>query len=280
MSNHLTHEGTKNMTIKKALTVAGSDTSGGAGIQADLKTFQEFDVYGMTALTTIVCMEPETWDHQVFPVALDIVETQLKTVIEGIGIDAMKTGMLGSVEIIELVSQYIDHYNLKRVVIDPVMVCKGTDEVLQPENTEAMIEFLLPRADLVTPNLFEASQLAKSGPIKTLEQMQEAAAVIHEKGAKNILIKDRGKIQAGKAMDLLYDGSKFEWFEVDAISTPYTHGAGCTSSASVTAGLAKGLTVRESVQQAKLFITQAISNGFRLNKFVGPTRHSAHRRTE
>lgn len=265
------------MTIKKALTVAGSDTSGGAGIQADLKTFQEFDVYGMTALTTIVCMEPKTWNHQVFPVALDVVETQLKTVIEGIGIDAMKTGMLGSVEIIELVSQYIDRYNLKRVVIDPVMVCKGTDEVLQPENTEAMIEFLLPRADLVTPNLFEASQLAKSGPIKSLEQMQEAAAVIHSKGAKNVLIKDRGKIKEGKAMDLLYDGTNFEWFEADAVITQYTHGAGCTSSAAVTAGLAKGLTVRESVQQAKSFITQAIANGFKLNEFVGPTRHSAHR---
>ncbi|MFC7678462.1 pyridoxine/pyridoxal/pyridoxamine kinase [Paenibacillus sp. GCM10028914] len=267
------------MTIKKALTVAGSDTSGGAGIQADLKTFQEFDVYGMTALTTIVCMEPKTWNHQVFPVALDVVESQLKTVIEGIGFDAMKTGMLGSVEIIELVSQYIDRYNLKRVVIDPVMVCKGTDEVLQPENTEAMIEFLLPRADLVTPNLFEASQLAKSGPIKTLDQMQEAAAVIHSKGAKNVLIKDRGKLQEGKAMDLLYDGTNFEWFEADAVVTAYTHGAGCTSSAAVTAGLAKGLTVRESVEQAKAFITQAIANGFKLNEFVGPTRHSAHRST-
>lgn len=265
------------MTIKKALTIAGSDTSGGAGIQADLKTFQEFDVYGMTALTTIVCMEPKTWNHQVFPVALDVVETQLKTVIEGIGIDAMKTGMLGSVDIIELVSQYMDRYNLKRVVIDPVMVCKGTDEVLQPENTEAMIEFLLPRADLVTPNLFEASQLAKSGPIKSLEQMQEAAAVIHSLGAKNVLIKDRGKIKEGKAMDLLYDGTNFEWFEADAVVTQYTHGAGCTSSAAVTAGLAKGLTVRESVQQAKSFITHAIANGFKLNEFVGPTRHSAHR---
>ncbi|MGG1876152.1 bifunctional hydroxymethylpyrimidine kinase/phosphomethylpyrimidine kinase [Paenibacillus cisolokensis] len=265
------------MTIKKALTVAGSDTSGGAGIQADLKTFQEFDVYGMTALTTIVCMEPSTWDHQVFPVATDIVETQLKTVLEGIGIDAMKTGMLGSVDIIELVARYIDRYKLQRVVIDPVMVCKGTDEVLQPENTEAMLQFLLPRADLVTPNLFEASQLAKTGPITSLEQMQEAAKIIHERGAKNVLIKDRGKLQEGKAMDLLYDGTTFEWFEADAIVTQYTHGAGCTSSASITAGLAKGLTVREAIQQAKAFITQAIAGGFPLNQFVGPTRHSAHR---
>ncbi|WP_211746008.1 pyridoxine/pyridoxal/pyridoxamine kinase [Paenibacillus sp. Marseille-Q4541] len=265
------------MTIRKALTVAGSDTSGGAGIQADLKTFQEFDVYGMTALTTIVCMEPNTWDHQVFPVELGIVETQLKTVIEGIGFDAMKTGMLGSVEIIELVSRYIDRYKLNRIVIDPVMVCKGTDEVLQPENTEAMIEFLLPRADLVTPNVFEASQLAKTGPITTLEQMQEAASIIHDLGAKHVLIKDRGKIREGKAVDLLYDGQTFEWFEAGAILTQYTHGAGCTSSAAITAGLAKGRTVRESVSGAKTFVTQAISNGFPLNKFVGPTRHSAHR---
>ena len=265
------------MTIKKALTVAGSDTSGGAGIQADLKTFQEHDIYGMTALTTIVCMEPGTWNHQVYPVDLHIVEAQLKTVIEGIGIDAMKTGMLGSVDIIELTAQYIQRYQLQRVVIDPVMVCKGTDEVLQPENTEAMIQFLLPHADLVTPNLFEASQLAKTGPITTLEQMQEAAAVIHSKGAKNVLIKDRGKIKEGKAMDLLYNGSTFEWFEADAISTPFIHGAGCTSSAAVTAGLAKGLEVREAVRQAKGFITNAIAGGFRLNEFVGPTRHSAHR---
>lgn len=265
------------MSIKKALTIAGSDTSGGAGIQADLKTFQEFDVYGMTALTTIVCMEPGTWNHQVFPVELGIVEAQLKTVIEGIGMDAMKTGMLGSVEIIELVSQYIDRYGLTRIVIDPVMVCKGTDEVLQPENTEAMIEFLLPRADLVTPNLFEASQLAKTGPIRSQEKMQEAAEIIHSLGAKNVLIKDRGIIREGKAMDLLYDGNTFEWFEEDAVQTYFTHGAGCTSSSAITAGLAKGMNVRESVEQAKKFITLAIANGFRLNEFVGPTRHSAHR---
>lgn len=265
------------MTVKKALTVAGSDTSGGAGIQADLKTFQEFDVYGMTALTTIVCMEPGTWNHQVFPVDLHILETQLKTVIEGIGFDAMKTGMLGSVDMIELVSKYIDQYSLTSVVIDPVMVCKGTDEVLQPENTEAMIEFLLPRADLVTPNLFEASQLAKSGPIRTVEQMKEAAAIIHDKGAKHVLIKDRGRIVEGKAMDLLYDGKEYQWFQSPAIETAFTHGAGCTSSAAVTANLAHGHSMADSIARAKAFVTEAIANGFQLNEFVGPTRHSAHR---
>lgn len=207
------------MTIPKTLTIAGSDTSGGAGIQADLKTFQELGVYGMTVLTTVVAMEPDTWDHQVFPVELNVVEAQLRTVLDGIGFDAMKTGMLGSVDIIELVAKHIRRSGLPQIVIDPVMVCKGTDEVLQPENTEAMIEFLLPGADLVTPNLFEASQLAKSGPIRSKEQMEAAAAAIHAHGSKHVLIKDRGVISPGKAMDLLYDGTNYEWFEADVVGS-------------------------------------------------------------
>ncbi|MCL9659825.1 pyridoxine/pyridoxal/pyridoxamine kinase [Paenibacillus hunanensis] len=265
------------MTIPKTLTIAGSDTSGGAGIQADLKTFQELGVYGMTVLTTIVAMDPKTWNHQVFPVDLGVVEAQLRTVMEGIGFDAVKTGMLGSVEIIELAANYLKRFPLNRIVIDPVMVCKGTDEVLQPENTEAMLELLIPGADLVTPNLFEASQLAKTAPIRTEEQMKEAAVRIYERGAKHVLIKTRGKVKEGKALDLLYDGKNFDWFEVDAIATEFTHGAGCTTSAAVTAGLAKGLTVKEAYGEAKNFITQAIANGFRLNEFVGPTLHAAHR---
>ena len=119
--------------MKKVLTIAGSDTSGGAGIQADLKTFQEREVYGMTALTTIVTMDPKnTWSHNVFPIDINTLKAQLSTTVEGIGIDAMKTGMLGSVEIINLVAETIDKYNLKNIVIDPVMVCKGEDEVLHP----------------------------------------------------------------------------------------------------------------------------------------------------
>lgn len=265
------------MTIPKTLTIAGSDTSGGAGIQADLKTFQELGVYGMTVLTTVVAMEPETWDHQVFPVELSVVEAQLRTVLDGIGFDAMKTGMLGSVDIIELVAKHIRRSGLPQIVIDPVMVCKGTDEVLQPENTEAMIEFLLPGADLVTPNLFEASQLAKSGPIRSKEKMEEAAAAIHDHGAKHVLIKDRGVINPGKAMDLLYDGKNYEWFEADVVGSGYTHGAGCTTSAAITAGLARGLSVKDAVREGKAFVTKAIAGGFPLNRFVGPTLHMAHR---
>ncbi|MBP2243221.1 pyridoxine kinase [Cytobacillus eiseniae] len=266
------------MTIKKVLTIAGSDTSGGAGIQADLKTFQELGVYGMTALTTIVTMDPKNnWNHNVFPIALETLETQIETVLST-GIDAMKTGMLGSVEIIELAARVIDENKLDKVVIDPVLVCKGEDEVLHPETADALREILVPRATVVTPNLFEAWQLAQTGPIKTVDDMKEAAVKIHELGAKYVLIKGGSKLDHEKAVDLLYDGKEFRLFESERIETTYTHGAGCTYASAVTAELAKGKSVVEAVEIAKDFITAAISHGFKLNEFVGPTMHGAYRR--
>lgn len=162
------------MIMKKTLTLAGSDSSGGAGIAADLKTFQEHNVYGMTALTSIVTMDPQGWSHHVTPIDVDVVEKQLNTILS-VGVDAMKSGMLGSVDIINLGARKIDEYNIEKYVLDPVMVCKGEDEVLQPENTDAMREELLPRSLVVTPNLFEAAQLAQMAPIKTINQMKEAA---------------------------------------------------------------------------------------------------------
>jgi pyridoxine kinase len=266
------------MTIKKVLTIAGSDTSGGAGLQADLKTFQELGVYGMTALTSIVTMDPKNhWHHNVFPIAVDTLETQLETILS-VGIDAMKTGMLGTVEIIELAARKMDENKLDRVVIDPVMVCKGEDEVLNPETTDAMRELLLPRATVVTPNLFEAGQLAKNGPIRTLDAMKEAAVKIHELGAKNVLIKGGSKLLTEeKAIDLLYDGKDFTIYESEKFKTTFNHGAGCTYSAAVTAELAKGKSVHQAVDVAKAFITEAIRHGFRLNEYVGPTWHGAYR---
>ncbi|MFE8697795.1 pyridoxine/pyridoxal/pyridoxamine kinase [Cytobacillus sp. FJAT-53684] len=266
------------MTMKKVLTIAGSDTSGGAGIQADLKTFQELGVYGMTALTTIVTMDPKNnWSHNVFPIAIDTLEAQIETVLST-GIDAMKTGMLGSVEIIELAAKVIDENKLERVVIDPVLVCKGEDEVLHPETAEALRTILVPRATVVTPNLFEAWQLAQTGPIKTVEDMKAAAVKIHELGAKYVLIKGGSKLEHEKAVDLLYDGKDFKLFESDRIDTTYIHGAGCTYSSAITAELAKGKTVVEAVEIAKDFITAAINHGFKLNEYVGPTMHGAYRR--
>jgi pyridoxine kinase len=264
--------------MKKVLTLAGSDTSGGAGIQADLKTFQELGVYGMTALTTIVTMDPKNgWHHNVFPQSIETVESQLETVLS-VGIDAMKTGMLGSVEIIELASKLIVENNLDKVVIDPVMVCKGEDEVLHPGTADALREMLVPKATVVTPNLFEAWQLAKTDkPINTIDDLKEAAVKIHALGPKYVLIKGGSKLKHDKAIDLLYDGKDFTIYESELVDTTYTHGAGCTYSAAITAELAKGNTVLEAIQTAKDFITAAISNGFKLNEYVGPTMHGAYR---
>jgi pyridoxine kinase len=267
-----------NMTLNKALTIAGSDSSGGAGIQADLKTFQELGVYGMTALTTIVSMDPNNhWSHNVYSVPIETVEAQLETILTGIGVDAVKTGMLGSVEIIELAAKKIDEHKLKNVVIDPVMVCKGTDEVLHPETAVALREVLVPRATVVTPNLFEAMQLSGIKPIRTLDDMKEAAVKIHSLGAKYVLIKGGGKLEHEKAIDVLYDGENFDILEGERIPTTYTHGAGCTYSAAITAELAKGKEVKEAIRTAKEFITEAIRHSFPLNQYVGPTHHGAYR---
>ncbi|SFI71109.1 pyridoxine/pyridoxal/pyridoxamine kinase [Thermoflavimicrobium dichotomicum] len=266
------------MTVYKALTIAGSDSSGGAGLQADLKTFQERGVYGMTAITTIVAMDPDNnWNHQVFPVELDTVKAQLKTILEGVGVHALKTGMLGTLELIELVAETLEKYEVERIVIDPVLVCKGTDEVLNPDTLIGLREILVPKAMVTTPNLFEAAQLSKRGPIQTIDDMKEAAAKIHELGAKYVLIKGGGKLKHEKAVDLLYDGETFELLESDRIDTSYTHGAGCTYAAAITAELAKGKSVKEAVYTAKAFITEAIRHSFPLNQYVGPTLHAAYR---
>ena len=268
------------MTLKKTLTIAGSDTSGGAGIQADLKTFQEHGVYGMTALTTVVTMDPNNhWHHNVHPLSIDTLEAQLETVLS-VGIDAMKTGMLGTVEIIELAAKKIDAFGLNKVVIDPVMVCKGEDEVLHPETTDAMREHLLQRATVVTPNLFEAGQLAQTGPIKTIDEMKEAAKKIHDLGAKNVVIKGGKQLKHDKALDLFYDGNEFTLLEEEKVETTYNHGAGCTFAAAITANLANGQDVKEAVQNAKTFVTAAIKHGFKLNEYVGPVMHGAYNRLE
>lgn len=265
------------MALKKVLTIAGSDTSGGAGIQADLKTFQELGVYGMTALTVIATMDPKNhWHHNVFPIAQDALEAQLDTALS-VGIDAAKTGMLGSVETIETAARSMKEAGIDKIVIDPVMVCKGEDEVLHPETADALREVLTPIATVVTPNLFEASQLAKTKPIKTIDEMKEAAAKIHELGAKYVLIKGGSKLQHDKAVDLLFDGKEYKLYENERIDTPYIHGAGCTFSAAITAQLAKGKTVLEAIDTAKDFITEAIKHGWRLNEYVGPTMHGAWR---
>lgn len=267
------------MTMKKALTIAGSDTSGGAGLQADLKTFQELGVFGMTALTVIVAQDPHNgWFHEVFPIDVAVLEKQIETVLSGIGVDAVKTGMLGSTELVDLATRKIEQYQLKNVVVDPVMICKGADEALHPEIAVSLREVLLPRATVATPNLFEAGILSEMGALKSVEDMKEAAKRIHDMGTAYVVVKGGSKLQQGNAaVDVVYDGQSFDILESERFETSFTHGAGCTFSAAICAELAKGNSVREAVAVAKDFITEAIRHSFALNQYVGPTNHGAYR---
>jgi len=265
--------------VKKVLTIAGSDSSGGAGIQADLKTFQELGVYGMTALTVIVAMDPHNnWNHQVFPVDLNILRAQIETIAAGIGADAMKTGMLPATGIIELAAYTVKKHKIKNVVVDPVMVCKGAGEPLNPESAECYIKTLVPLAAVVTPNTFEASQLSGIKTIGTIDDMKESARIIKELGTESVVIKGGKGINHKNAVDVFYDGKVFDILESEKIDTPNTHGAGCTFSAAIAAELAKGANMRDAVATAKKFITEAIRHSFRLNRFVGPTDHSAYKK--
>lgn len=267
------------MALKKVLTIAGSDTSAGAGMQADLKTFQELDVYGMVALTSIVTMDKETWSHDVTPIDMNVFEKQLETAIS-IGPDAIKTGMLGTQDIIKRAGDVFVESGADYFVVDPVMVCKGEDEVLNPGNTEAMIQYLLPKATVVTPNLFEAGQLSGLGKLTSIEDMKKAAQVIYDKGIPHVIIKGGKALDQDKSYDLYYDGQQFYQLTTDMFQQSYNHGAGCTFAAATTAYLANGKSPKEAIIAAKAFVASAIKNGWKMNDFVGPVDHGAYNRIE
>lgn len=267
------------MALKKVLTIAGSDTSAGAGMQADLKTFQELDVYGMVALTSIVTMDKETWSHDVTPIDMNIFEKQLETAIS-IGPNAIKTGMLGTQDIIKRAGDVFVESGADYFVVDPVMVCKGEDEVLNPGNTEAMIQYLLPKATVVTPNLFEAGQLSGLGKLTSIEDMKKASQVIYDKGTPHVIIKGGKALDQDKSYDLYYDGQQFYQLTTDMFQQSYNHGAGCTFAAATTAYLANGKSPKEAIIAAKAFVASAIKNGWKMNDFVGPVDHGAYNRIE
>lgn len=267
------------MALKKVLTIAGSDTSAGAGMQADLKTFQEHDTYGMVALAAIVTMDKATWSHDVTPIPFDVFNKQLETVIS-IGPDAVKTGMLGTEEVIKRAGEAFTESGAKHFVVDPVMVCKGEDEVLNPGNTDAMIQYLLPKATVVTPNLFEAGQLSGLETLKSMDDMKKAAEIIHQQGAQHVVIKGGKALDQDKSYDLYYDGQTFYQLTTDMFQQSYNHGAGCTFAAATTANLANGLTPKDAVINAKAFVASAIKNGWKMNDFVGPVDHGAANRIE
>ena len=269
----------------KIVTIAGSDASGGAGLEADLKTFEEYGLYGMAAVTLVATMDPDNnWSHKVFPLDENALRSQLDTIFKGIGVSAAKSGMIGAFYAVDLCCEYISKYKVDNYVLDPVMVCKGAGEALNPELNAAVEKKLLPLAEIATPNLFEAEQLSGLREITCVEQMKEAARIIHGKGARHVFIKGGAKLKEGlafnpaRALDLFFDGKEFHILEEELIKTSWNHGAGCTSSAAIASGLAKGLSVWEAVVLAKKFITKSLSAGFALNQWVGPGNPSDWRK--
>ncbi|HPS45064.1 MAG TPA: bifunctional hydroxymethylpyrimidine kinase/phosphomethylpyrimidine kinase [Treponemataceae bacterium] len=265
----------------KVATIAGSDASGGAGLEADLKTFEEYGVYGMTAVTLIATMDPDNdWTHGVFPLDEATLRAQLETIFKGVGVDACKTGMLGTPYAVELAAEYIKKYAVERYVLDPVMICKGSNEALNPGLNDLVAERLLPLSLIVTPNLFEAGQLAGTATPKTIEEMKACAKKIHARGAKNVFIKGGSKLEgAASAIDVFFDGKAFNQVESAMIGTKWTHGAGCTTAAAIAAGLALGLEPYEAVSRAKKFITLSLRGSFALNRWVGPGNPSNWRKS-
>ena len=268
----------------KIATIAGSDASGGAGLEADLKTFAEYGLYGMAAVTLVATMDPDNgWSHKVFPMNEDALRAQMETIFKGVGVAATKTGMLGSFYAVSLAQEYITRYKIDNFVLDPVMVCKGAGEALNPELNAAIAEKLLPLAKVATPNLFEAEQLSGLHEITGIDQMKEAARIIYDKGSRHVFIKGGAKLKEGisshpaKAIDLYYDGKEFKTLEKELVNTNWNHGAGCTTSAAIAAGLAKGHSVWDSLRLAKRFITESLEAGFALNQWVGPGNPSAWR---
>ncbi|MFD2760064.1 bifunctional hydroxymethylpyrimidine kinase/phosphomethylpyrimidine kinase [Lentibacillus juripiscarius] len=258
----------------RVMTIAGSAAGGSAGIQADLKTFQELDVYGMSVVTAIVARHPET-DKNVHLQTLEAIEAQFATATKQVGVDALKTGMLFSKDIIEKTAELVSGTNATTKVVDPVMVGKLDSKLLADDAIDVLRDKLLPLADVITPNVPEASYLLNGRELTTVEDMKQAAIDLHELGPNYVLVKG-GRLK-GEAIDVLYDGETMTAFEAPRIDTENTSGAGCTYSAAITSYLTKGHTVPEAVRLAKSFVTTAIEYGFSYNDMVGPTYHAAER---
>ena len=256
--------------IPVALTIAGSDPSGGAGLQADLKTFHQFGVYGMSAVTLLTVQNTERVES-VDPLDPAYVERQLRSVTEDIPPNAAKTGALGTVSIIEVVASWAARISFP-LVVDPVMISKHGAVLLDTSARAAMRERLLPCATLITPNLAEAAALAAM-EVSDTAQMEEAARRIADMGCEAVLVK--GGHLEGDPIDLLFSEGEVEMLPTPRVDTRHTHGTGCTLSAAIAAGLSKGQPLRAAVRAAKSFITSALLTAPGLGRGSGPLGHHA-----
>lgn len=257
-------------TIKQVLTIAGSDSGGGAGIQADLKAMSANGVFAMSVITAITAQNTEEVTD-VFELPPSIIASQLDAVFDDFEVAAVKTGMLSSTTIVEIVVKMLNLQKIATLVVDPVMVSKSGHPLLRPEAVDAVKTQLLPLAFVVTPNIHEAQQLS-GVQITSLADARRAAKIIHGFGCKHVLIKG-GHLLSERATDLLYDGRFFNVLKGEFIETRHTHGTGCTFASALAAHLARGRSVLDAAQAAKAYVTQAIRHGLAIGHGHGPTDH-------
>lgn len=261
--------------MKKVLSIAGSDCSGGAGIQADLKSFSAQGVYGMSVITAITAQNTQGV-FAVQDISPEIIGKQIDAIFTDIEVDAVKIGMVSQVASIEIISEKLKQYNPANIVLDPVMISKSGYSLLQPDAKNALLTKLLPLAYVITPNIPEAEaileeKLGKPFKINNLEDMTAAAQQIRELGPRYVLVK--GGHLDDSAVDVLFDGETTTYFNVDRIFTKNTHGTGCTLSSAIAANLALGYSAEESIRISKDYITCAIKHSLDIGKGVGPTNH-------
>ena len=255
--------------IPAALTIAGSDSGGGAGIQADLKTFAALGVYGTSAITAITAQNTQRVT-QILELPPDLVASQIDAVVSDIGADAVKTGMLASAEIIEVVAAKVREHGLQLLVVDPVMVAKSGDRLLREDAIDALRELLLPLATVLTPNLPEAEVLLGRS-LASWDDVREGAKELVAMGAQAVVIK--GGHREGPAIDLLYDGEEFREYTATRVDTTNTHGTGCTFASAIAAALAKGESVRVAVAMAKAYVTKALQSAYPVGHGYGSVHH-------
>ncbi|HEY8172190.1 MAG TPA: bifunctional hydroxymethylpyrimidine kinase/phosphomethylpyrimidine kinase [Dehalococcoidia bacterium] len=255
----------------RALTIAGSDSGGGAGIQADLKTFAAMGVYGTSAITAVTAQNTlGVTDWLALPE--ELVAKQIDAVLDDIGAGAVKTGMLANASIVATVAARLRAHDVTQLVVDPVMVAKGGQRLLEDDAVDAIVHDLIPLALVVTPNLPEAEVLAEV-KIENWDGMRTAAEKIAAMGARNVVIKGGHFEQEHAATDLFFDGTSFREFTSIRVDTRNTHGTGCTFSAAIAAGLAKGLDVPAAVALAKSYVTLAIQHAYAIGHGQGPVHH-------
>jgi hydroxymethylpyrimidine/phosphomethylpyrimidine kinase len=263
-------EAQETFMIKQVLTIAGSDSGGGAGIQADLKAMSANGVYAMSVITAITAQNTEEV-ADVFELPTSIIAAQLDAIFDDFDVAAVKTGMLSSTDIVKTVVKLLKPQQVKNLVVDPVMIAKGGQALLKPDAIDTIKKELFPLALLVTPNVHEAQQLSGI-EITSLADARRAAKIIHQFGCANVLIKG-GHLASDRATDLLYDGRFFNIYKGEFIDTPHTHGTGCTFASAIAAHIARGKTVPDAVQTAKTYLTEAIRHSLAIGHGKGPTNH-------